>query len=306
VRERALLFGEDKSLVGVVSAGERAGAAAATGVVLLNAGILHRVGPNRLHVRLARRLAAAGTPAMRFDFSGLGDSRPYRGSLPFAERALADVRHAMDALAAQQGCARFLLVGICSGADAALRAAVRDERVAGAALVEPYTVKRPGFVLFSYRRKLLSPRAWARLVGGRSELWAAARQARAARPPALEPPPSAKEPSPALSLPAPSPAPPDAAPVDQLLPGPEELQAQLRALVARRASILFVYSGDSPAYFNYRTLLAREMKPALRTGQARLEVLRNTDHVFTPLGVQDRLVDLLAAWARDASSAETS
>jgi hypothetical protein len=293
VKERALLFGEDKSLVGVVSGGEGVSAPASTGVVLLNAGILHRVGPNRLHVRLARRLAASGMPAMRFDFSGLGDSRPYRSALPFAQRVLDDVRHAMDALAAQRGCARFLLVGICSGADAALRAAVRDERVAGTALIEPYTVKRPGFTLFAYRRKLLSPRAWGRLLVGRSELWSAVREARTAPPAAADPPPSPATPS---ELPA------DPAPVDQLLPGPDELRVQLRALVSRPTSVCLVYSEMSPAYFNYRTLLAREMKPALRSGQARLEVLRNTDHVFTPVAVQDRLIELLTAWARDVGA----
>jgi len=43
-------------------------------VVLLNAGLVHRVGPFRLYVPLARTLAAAGFPVVRFDQPGVGDA----------------------------------------------------------------------------------------------------------------------------------------------------------------------------------------------------------------------------------------
>jgi hypothetical protein len=285
VRERALLFGEGKGLVGIVSDAD-GGNASPTGVLLLNAGVLHRVGPNRVHVRLARALADGGLVAMRFDFSGLGDSRPARDALPFAERARQEIQAATEALGALRGCRRFLLMGICSGADAALRAAARDERVVGAALIEAYAERRPGFLAYSYRRKLLSPRAWLRLLAGRSELWSSLRRPSAAAPGG-----------------APDPGPPAEAPSDSsLLPSPAEMRDEIRGLLGRGAHICFVYSADSPAYFNYRTLLGRELRPALRSGRARLEVLRGTDHVFTPLAVQDRLVEALVAWAREAAS----
>jgi Serine aminopeptidase, S33 len=286
VRERALLFGEGKSLVGIVSDAADA-TSPPTGALLLNAGVLHRVGPNRLHVRLARTLAESGVVAMRFDFSGLGDSRPARDALPFAERVIREIRAATEALHALRGCRRFLLMGICSGADAALRAASRDERVVGAALIEPYAEPRPGFLAYSYRRKLLSPRAWLRLAGGRSELWSRWRGPAA----------------PAVSGAPPAPAPlAVATPDDSLLPSPPEMRAHVRQLLERGVHLCFVYSVDSPAYFNYRTLLGREVGPALRSKRARLEVLRGTDHIFTPLAVQERLVEAVAGWARGVTS----
>jgi hypothetical protein len=44
------------------------------GAVLLNAGAIRRVGPNRMWVELARRWAARGVPSLRLDLEGLGDS----------------------------------------------------------------------------------------------------------------------------------------------------------------------------------------------------------------------------------------
>lgn len=56
-------LGDEGHLVAVAT--QPANAADVPGVILLNAGVLHRVGPHRLHVHLARRLAAAGHPADR-------------------------------------------------------------------------------------------------------------------------------------------------------------------------------------------------------------------------------------------------
>ncbi len=291
VRERALLFGEGKSLVGIMSEGGSP-SPEPTGALLLNAGVLHRIGPNRVHVRLARTLADSGLVALRFDFSGLGDSAPARDALPFAERLLREVRAGMDALATQRGCRRFVLVGICSGADAALRVASADERVAGAGLVELYPEPLPGFGAYSYRRKLLSPAAWLRFVRGRSELWSLLRS-RSTRATSAGPS------SPSGERAAQAPEPPA---VDTLRPAPPEMRAQLRRLVERGVDLCLVYSVDSPAYFNYQSLFRRAVYPALRAKRARLEVLRGTDHVFTPLAVQDRLVNALSDWARGVAS----
>src|SRR5579884_4043143 len=43
-------------------------------LVLLNAGAIRRMGPNRMWVELARRWAARGVPSLRVDMEGLGDS----------------------------------------------------------------------------------------------------------------------------------------------------------------------------------------------------------------------------------------
>ena len=73
-REMTVLMGRHKSLVGTLPIVAISAVTAPPTVVLLNAGIVHRVGPNRMHVLLARALAAAGIPSLRFDMSGIGDS----------------------------------------------------------------------------------------------------------------------------------------------------------------------------------------------------------------------------------------
>jgi hypothetical protein len=54
-----------------------------------NAGMLHRVGPYRLHVRLARDLARMGFSSLRVDLADTGDS-PLRPGLTYTQSVAAD------------------------------------------------------------------------------------------------------------------------------------------------------------------------------------------------------------------------
>jgi pimeloyl-ACP methyl ester carboxylesterase len=131
-----VLFGTAQSLVGILSRPpQRVAGRGLPGVILLNAGSVHRVGPNRLYVRMARELAAEGFVVLRFDFSGIGDSGIRSDNLPFARSSVAETQQAMDYLAAVRGIERFVLVGICSGAWVSLRTASIDPRVVGAVLI---------------------------------------------------------------------------------------------------------------------------------------------------------------------------
>ena len=71
--ERVVTFGGQGELVGVLSQPDVV-RPSAPWVLLWNTGLHPRVGPCRLNVQLARRLAALGIPSLRFDLSGLGDS----------------------------------------------------------------------------------------------------------------------------------------------------------------------------------------------------------------------------------------
>jgi hypothetical protein len=284
LRERTLLFGDSKSLVGVLTEPAEGGVADRPAVVFLNAGILHRVGPNRLHVRLARVLAEEGLASLRFDHSGIGDSRPRGGGISFARAACDETRQAMDLLAASCGARSFVLAGICSGADNALRAASQDQRVAGAVLIEAYTVPGRGFLVYSYRDKILSLRSWWRLLRGKSELLnevAPARPETRAEPPPEEPRP------------------------ETVLPSRAALVADVGRLVERGVRLCLVYAETSPAYYNYRVLLRRPLRRA-RPGQVRVEVLRDTDHVFTPLDVQERLVEAIRQFCLGVGEGEAA
>jgi hypothetical protein len=108
--------------------------------VFLNAGAVRRVGPNRMWVEAARRWAASGVPVLRIDLEGIGDADGdgdrYRDVTMFYVPELLDqVAVVLDALESRGLGDRFLLTGLCSGGYWAFQAAVREERVSAALLL---------------------------------------------------------------------------------------------------------------------------------------------------------------------------
>jgi pimeloyl-ACP methyl ester carboxylesterase len=166
VTARVLHFGPEGALMGVLASPDepRDGAPA---VVLINSGLIHRVGPNRLYVRLAQELAERGFHSLRFDLSGIGDS-PSLGAgdgLSVQDRAEADIVSATLAVRESVGVDRFVLMGLCSGAFMAHRTAGRHEMVVGCIQFDGYIYATRGFYLRNYARKLVSPAAWLRVLG---------------------------------------------------------------------------------------------------------------------------------------------
>ena len=139
-RERVVRFGPAQSLVGILTSG-KGSSTDRPYVVIVNAGIIHRVGPNRLYVDLARSVAALGFPVLRFDLAGLGDSDTAVGGASLEESALSDVNAAFEFLATTRDASQFLVFGLCSGANYAAMAAFREPRVSGVMLIDP-TVAR--------------------------------------------------------------------------------------------------------------------------------------------------------------------
>src|SRR5262245_34733723 len=128
--EQAIVFGGAAArLVGIVTTPSSSAAVRSTGVILLNAGVVHRVGPNRMYVTLARRLSQAGLTVLRFDHSGIGDSEPRDDRLDFNQSSVLETIAAMDWLAAERRCRSFALIGLCSGTLTAFNTALADARV---------------------------------------------------------------------------------------------------------------------------------------------------------------------------------
>jgi alpha-beta hydrolase superfamily lysophospholipase len=139
VREEVTRFGGAGCLIGITTTPCReTGHAGLPAVIILNAGIIHRVGPNRVYVKLARDLASLGFTVLRFDFSGTGDSQAHGGEpASIVERMIHEARQAMDHLQQSRSIDRFILMGLCSGATISFKTACRDERVVGAVLINP-------------------------------------------------------------------------------------------------------------------------------------------------------------------------
>ena len=69
--DKATRFGSGSSLIGVLSRpSQEHDVTQRPGVIMLNSGILHRVGACRLYVKTARKLAERGYLCLRFDHAG--------------------------------------------------------------------------------------------------------------------------------------------------------------------------------------------------------------------------------------------
>jgi pimeloyl-ACP methyl ester carboxylesterase len=112
--------------------------------VFLNAGALHRVGPSRLHVRLARELSRMGFSSLRVDLAGAGDSPP-RPGLTNQQSVAADFAEILAVLESRLGRLPLVLAGLCSGADDAIRLTLKEPRVVGMVLLDPVCSLDRGF-----------------------------------------------------------------------------------------------------------------------------------------------------------------
>jgi hypothetical protein len=140
--EHTQILGSDKHLVATFTPATTSAPEGVPVIALLtNSGVIPRSGPHRMNVHLARRLAAMGIPSVRFDMSGLGDSRRTDSSLPVVEQWVADTRSVMDAAQQRFGCAKFLMIGFCSGAEVAHLVALEDPRLRAILIWDLYAYK---------------------------------------------------------------------------------------------------------------------------------------------------------------------
>lgn len=268
ISERVLRLGEHRTLVAVASAPPTPRGAPA--VLLVNAGVIHRIGPHRLHVRLARRLAQAGHPALRMDLSGIGDSGALPERLSFRASSVADIRTAIDHLAADNPTAAAIVFGICSGADNALAAAAADPRIVGLVLIDPPCYVSTRARLRSLRSRFRHPAAWMALP---AKLMKRLRSR--------------------LSSPA---GDADATSGGRQPPPLEDYRRQLNGLVARGVRILSIYSSAQGVRYNHADQLY-EWFPELR-GKIDSLYYPDANHTFTEIAQQTALISAVTDWCQ--------
>lgn len=284
MREQALLLGRKHPLVGVLSIPSVEAPAHEPAVIIMNAGIVHHVGPNRWSVRLARLLAEQGHLAVRFDHSGIGDSDPRRDTLPFEESSVEEVRDVMDDLQQNRGVGSFVLLGLCSGAKTALQAAQIDDRVAGAVMVNPaggsveqveHHVQNEGWARRYWTISLLDPSAWWRALSGRIEyrrllrVLGAQLLGRLRRPAQLD--------------------------------GQIRQMADVLAKVARRGTkLMVIFSANDSTRTGALQVLEHPSLAQLRSdGSIRHTTIDGSDHTFSLHCNQAQLLAVIGGWVRE-------
>lgn len=152
-------------------------ARARIGLIIIVGGPQYRVGSHRQFVLLARAVAAAGTPVLRFDYRGMGDST---GGLHTFDNADADIAIAIDALKTAEPEVRYVaLWGLCDGASAALLYchATQDARVNGLCLLNPWVRSEVSLartqVRHYYTQRMRQKEFWTKLLSGKVAVGAA-------------------------------------------------------------------------------------------------------------------------------------
>ena len=249
-------------------------------IIFLNIGTIHRVGVNRLHVKIARKLAAAGFVGLRFDFSGVGDSPVHYDNLPFEKSAIVQAQEAMDFLSSERGINRFILIGICAGADLALTTACCDSRVVGVVSLEGASI--PTFRHY-LKHHLFSYHGWRiAITRGKHEfrlirdviqtVWHTIMRA------------------PMNQLRSRLRQQRETAPKDRFI-------EELRLLTERGVDLLLVYAKASRG-FNYFMERRNRVRASISSGKLRVEVIEGSDHLFTLLSSQEHLLQVVHDWTQ--------
>lgn len=270
MNEEALVFGKEKSLVGIVTYPNKAGRETKLpAVILANAGMVHRVGPHRIHVKMARRLALQGFLVLRFDFSGIGDSGPRFDNLPAQQSRIAELQDAMDELYKLKGAEEFILAGICSGAIASYQAGCVDPRVVGLVQINP-----PG-----YSNLQVSHAKWQRLL---KELFSDPKT----------PLKKVTESSRYLRR---------AGHLSRVFTGKwktgqeaRRMRERFLAMNRRGIKLLFVYRVGDLGLHTLKSILGTQNESLV--GDLQVHIVQKTDHIFTPLRSQEELLVLVSQW----------
>jgi len=163
VTELPIVFDcEGVALIGVIHIPERP---LATGILTVAAGgIQYRAGCGRQLVTIARNLAAQGTPVMRFDHRGHGDSV---GELLGFEHMEADLARALEVFKEQvPGLEHIVLYGGCEAASAIMISAWNLPLAKSAILANPWVDSEQMRARVSrnhYLRRLREPTFWKKL-----------------------------------------------------------------------------------------------------------------------------------------------
>jgi len=277
--ERIIEFGSAGNLVGILNQPKVADDADKnTTVIFLNAGTLHRVGPSRLYVRIARRLAELGIASLRFDFSGLGDSPPRTDGLPFHQYSIEEVGDAIDYLSRDPQKNSFVLLGMCSGADTAWYTAVANERITGVVLLDGFAHRNLGFYWHHYIRRVFDASVWKKFFQNPGDAFNFL-----------------------LGKPDTSGAEDTADEVvfDRDWPDRKTYHDGISKLVSRNVNMYYIFTGGVEEYLNHEQQFLNSYRAVKNYDRLKLDYYPEADHLISATEIQLPVIEDIARWAEE-------
>ncbi len=246
-------------------------------VFLLHGWSGYRVGPGQLLSETARALAKNGYAAYSFDFRGRGESQ-----LDVAQASLnsmiLDATRAVPVLREKLGVENVTMLGLCSGGEVALGAALSHSRIDSLALWSApvfsgaFTISRQArrsrSALQKYAQKILKADSWAKLFSGQLNWKMIVRAVTGGR---------SNE---------------DAAVTDKA----PDTQSQMKAFEAFSGKLFFIYGGNDPetppSREFYREFTERAKMPA------EFHEIAGANHNYYSVEWKREVIHLTLAWLK--------
>jgi hypothetical protein len=257
--------------------------------IMFNAGVVPRIGPHRINVKLARALATIGVASFRFDLGGLGDSRPTNCQQNFLQQAVADLQAAMDVLQRDYGMRRFLLIGNCSGATHIYWAAQADTRVVGILMFDGFAYPTWWTVPIRYWKRVRAGQ-WPSIVTVAKRLLARTKAllGRLGRNDESEDVGAFWD---------------DAS---HATPTRDAYALAMQSLADRGVAIFLVFSGGAIDGYSYRHQLRHGFGRHSFVKNVRCDLLHEVDHTLLSLKVQQRFIDVVCDWVANTARSGTA
>lgn len=289
-RETPVRFGDGDRFYGTLC--QPVGPSIGVTAVILSTSYDHQAGWAGSSAEMARRLAAIGVSSLRYDAAGVGDSPPIPGrrrQILYDDAQLADVAAAYDFLATRGLTGRTLIVGRCSGAYIALRAAIADPRWNGLVAVNPdsllWRFKGLPRTLSAYSAELLKHETIRRVLAGDVDVGAVTRNIavrlidRAAK-------------SASRFVKA-------AVPITRLS---GRVHSEFRTLEARQTRVVLVYAEGDEGLERFHAHFGQHAEKLAAYGNVTFHMIPDADHNLTPQPARERLFAIVEATARELAA----
>ncbi|HEU4654373.1 MAG TPA: alpha/beta hydrolase [Steroidobacteraceae bacterium] len=170
LHESAVWYDKTKTRLAILTEPDRG---CSTALILITSTFGYRVGPNRMNVACARRMAKLGIATLRIDLGCVSESRESverSPNPPYHLDAINDVKSAVAFMKAR-GYEHVVLSGICAGAFLAWYTGISAADVSGLLLVNPETFKPLRYSLEDHVRTLQASIPWRDQLRQEKNAW---------------------------------------------------------------------------------------------------------------------------------------